>query len=144
MELSEQNVVIDVVETDIEGMGIEVSVSQAEADGYPSLDISLTNDTQQDLRISINRVLYNEGGKWKKCVAPSNFFLDGAWRVLSSKSVEISNDTQLDNQVLLTLSPWSGYHYMKNLGDYRLELLFQDDNGETVGIACVEWTQEVR
>ena len=144
--LDEQKVTVMSIETDIEKLGVEVTVHQAEKGGYPTLELYVINNTDINLLLESERYHYKEGETWSKCTAKKSTIALGLGVVRCPET--IAHDQQyveeiLTNTLTTKICPWAGYPDTKYTGTYRCTIqVTTRDTEENVGTIVIHWTQE--
>lgn len=150
-EWSEQEYVVTVVDTDVEGLLMEVSITYSEVNAHPILKISYVNNGQEDMRLGSTRIYSTDEGEWidAPCDRPVEHFLVGAI-ILCPQTVETGNalldgDAQVTNTLSRRYYPWIEYSVLDSLGEYRFEIdVYGKDTDTKLGTVWVEWTQELK
>ena len=143
LELWEQNITDVTAGSSLSGFEIEVSAQQANEPDVPKLEVLFTNNTDQDLKVSLKDVYYKNGDKWEALMPPSQSLL-ASIGVLCEESASQTGDSTVDNTHALSMSPWSSYYYMGKLGEYRMEFTISNEENGIMETAYIKWKQEKR
>ena len=150
-EWSEQEYVITTVDTDVEGLSVEASITYSEVNSHPILKISYVNNGREDMHPRDTRIYSINEGDWIDAPydRPIDHFLSGAV-ILCPQMVGIGNALSEGGEpVTNTLSrgyyPWVEYSALDSLGEYRFEIdVYGKDTDTKLGIVWVEWTQKLK
>lgn len=154
VEYSEMNYTITTVETDVEGLVVEATITYSEnpESRYPSLVFTFTNNGEEDMSLVDECAYYKKGQNWQKAlynesymdplIGYSVFCMD----TVKKMQTQLEDSSMVSNILKHGYSPWGMYRYMDKPGTYRfeVEIVGEGEIEDKFGTVWVEWTQELK
>ena len=149
--LTEQEIVVTAVNTDIEGLNAEVLLNQDEESGMPVFEVVYTNNEEEDFRFVERKVFYEENSAWKErhkknTTDEGNLILETieAQNIFCMKTVDrIAKDMgeEATNTFTAQYNPWIRNRDMDVLGKYKMTIEIKGVESEEIGTVTIEWEQ---